>query len=170
MSSLSRLYANWQSGLAQNQLGRKPIVGSIPTSRIIKYDDVWGPYDYSDGTGRKLVIRRRNKHSNKQCVAYAKHLWEQNYGPVPVGFEVHHKNHKVSDDRLENLDIITALEHRKIHGELREPEFYYGKCPICKNDFVKLMRNVRGNHKKGKAGPFCGRRCAGIYSTNVQYK
>ncbi len=40
---------------------------------------------------------------------------------------------------------------------------------VCDIEFTKSMRNVRGNLKKGKDGPFCSRVCAGRFSATFQY-
>lgn len=35
-----------------------------------------------------------------------RHIWEQAHGPIPKGFAVYHKNGDLSDNRLENLDMM----------------------------------------------------------------
>jgi hypothetical protein len=162
MSSLiERLYANWSSGLPQKQLEGNLVVGSNPTSRTIK--KAYGPYDYSDGSGRKLVIIIYIDGSRK-TIQYAKYLWENKYGPVPAGFEVHHKNEKVNDDRLSNLELISANKHRVLHAYKGGEKMYKGICPVCNRKFTKRLSDVKHNRKNGRAGPFCGRSCAGKYS------
>lgn len=45
-------------------------------------------------------------------------------------------------------------------------------CPQCEVAFAlrsKQLRNSVVNKAKGKTGPFCSRRCAGRYGTDVQY-
>ena len=44
-------------------------------------------------------------------------------------------------------------------------------CPICKKEFVlegRKLKDAKQNIKNGKAGPFCCKRCAGIYGKRVQ--
>jgi hypothetical protein len=36
-------------------------------------------------------------------------------GPIPPGFHVHHKNHDRSDNRLENLEVVSPSEHHARH-------------------------------------------------------
>lgn len=53
-------------------------------------------------------------------------VWEQANGPIPQGYEIHHRNEDRTDNRLENLELVTLAEHRRRHhrrysdGELIE--------------------------------------------------
>jgi hypothetical protein len=53
------------------------------------------------------------------------YVWEYYNGPIPKGYQIHHKNHDKNQNDIENLQMVTAEEHRKIHSreisdELRE--------------------------------------------------
>lgn len=37
-------------------------------------------------------------------------------GPIPEGYDVHHKNHNREDNRIENLELIKKSEHCKMHS------------------------------------------------------
>lgn len=78
---------------------------------------------------------------------------------------VHHINENKLDNRLDNLMVLTASEHAK-HRHSNDPieKIFIGICPECRNKFEKKLRNVKHNKKLGRAGPFCGRSCAGKYS------
>lgn len=41
--------------------------------------------------------------------------WERYRGPIPAGHHIHHKNHDKSDNRLVNLECLSAREHRREH-------------------------------------------------------
>ena len=43
-------------------------------------------------------------------------VWCWHNGPVPDGYEIHHKNEDPTDDRLENLEAVSIHEHRSHHG------------------------------------------------------
>jgi hypothetical protein len=43
-------------------------------------------------------------------------VWEKHNGPVPAGFFVHHINGDGMDNRIENLTLVDALTHKRIHG------------------------------------------------------
>lgn len=49
-----------------------------------------------------------------------KKIWEDAYGKVPSGYEVHHikPKHHGGDDVLENLEIVTKEQHKDRHMDL----------------------------------------------------
>lgn len=44
-------------------------------------------------------------------------VWEKCNGEVPKGCHIHHKDHNKNNNELENLECLTAGEHRKRHTE-----------------------------------------------------
>ena len=41
---------------------------------------------------------------------------EKNFGSIPEGHQVHHKNANKLDNRPENLEVLSKEDHRKIHN------------------------------------------------------
>ena len=39
-------------------------------------------------------------------------LYEKHFGPIPDGFDVHHKNEQRADNRWENLELQPSTPHR----------------------------------------------------------
>ena len=49
-------------------------------------------------------------------------IWEKHYGPIPKdingrSYEIHHINGNHSDNRIENLKLVTIQEHYNIHKQ-----------------------------------------------------
>lgn len=48
-------------------------------------------------------------------VALHRQIWEDTNGPIPEGMEIHHKDHNVNNNCIDNLEPLSAGEHRKQH-------------------------------------------------------
>jgi len=60
-------------------------------------------------------------------------VWELHFGPVPPGFEIHHVNGDKLDNRIENLKVLSRLEHKRIHsGCYRVGDRWLKRCTRCK--------------------------------------
>lgn len=42
-------------------------------------------------------------------------IWERHFGPIPPGYDIHHRSGDKLDNRLENLELLTSSEHRRRH-------------------------------------------------------
>ena len=60
-------------------------------------------------------------------------VWEAAYGSKPSGFEIHHKDFTKINYRLDNLELLTPSEHRRIHaGWVRTSgEWTHKPCSGC---------------------------------------
>lgn len=62
--------------------------------------------------------------------------WEKHFGPVPKGYHVHHKNGVRSDNRIENLQIMKPMEHKRAHaGCYKKKGKWIKPCPMCRRHF-----------------------------------
>lgn len=122
---------------------------------------VYGPYKRKDG--RKHVIVYDFKLGIRQTISYPKYLMEQHLGRKLTEDEtIDHINNDYTDDRLENLQILSRVDN--ISKSTVPAEIMTFKCPNCFKMFELLARQYRGNQvSKGKSGPFCSRSCAGQF-------
>jgi hypothetical protein len=61
------------------------------------------------------------------------HVWQEANGPIPEGKEIHHKNGDKQDNRLENLECVDRLTHRRIHcGAEQRADGWWKPCGKCK--------------------------------------
>lgn len=75
-------------------------------------------------------------------------VWEQHYGPLPDGHDVHHRNENKEDYRVGNLELLTHGGHQRVHAEMK---FKDGKklCRDCGewkplDQFQKRPKKARG--------------------------
>lgn len=121
----------------------------------------WTPESWDNGytsKGRMFVYRPdypNNKHKNGY-VRRAYVVWWLNTGStVPEGFCIHHINQNKSDDRFDNLQLMTLSAHMALHS--LGPDVWI-TCRWCGVVFrVTVARKDR---------IFCSNECAGKQKTN----
>ena len=122
---------------------------------------VHGPYIRKDG--RKHVVIVFEDDSTK-TVSYPKYLMEQYLGREldPETETVDHIDRDFTNDAISNLQIIPRSEHAKLDAiRIKEQQF---TCGICGKQFIlnaHQLHDAYSNRKKGRAGPYCSRSCAG---------
>lgn len=77
-----------------------------------------GKSKYENGTvyekdGRQVIYLKGVGH-----IEYARWVWEQNNGPIPIGMAIHHIDQNPLNNDISNLMMLTCAEHSKIHHQL----------------------------------------------------
>ena len=59
-------------------------------------------------------------------------IWERAHGPIPAGFPIHPINHDKLDNRIENLQLLDPLTHKRHHsGCERREGMWWKPCRKC---------------------------------------
>lgn len=125
------------------------------------YDKVYGPYTRKNDGRQHICLT--GPGMPKKTISYPKALVESNIGRRLTNDETidhHDRNHE--NNSIDNLIVKSRKLHcyqdaTRVHVETVE-------CPVCGTSFTP----TRSQRNKNKAGPFCTRRCAGIYGKQVQ--
>lgn len=93
--------------------------------------------------------------------------------------DVHHKDENPLNNNPDNLEVIDHVVHTKNHAIKYQWTDKKMKCPICGKSFIwtaKQQENAfKNSNRKDRInrknnGPFCSKKCAGIYSQRIQMK
>lgn len=59
-------------------------------------------------------------------------VWEKKYGKIPLGMQIHHIDFNKENNKISNLQLVTPLEHKRIHGGCIFVNGEWEKpCKIC---------------------------------------
>lgn len=97
---------------------------------------------------------------SRKGIAYAQYVWEEANGRnIPDGFQIDHINEDKTDDRLENLQLLSPAENSRKYvrhainiGKI--VKYVDVVCPVCGKTFQFERRNLSTH-----PNPCCSRKC-----------
>lgn len=120
--------------------------------------------------GRRYVVLF-NSNEYRSIVSYARYLMSVKLGYyVPDDLEVDHKDDDLTNDDINNLQLLTGEQNRlkQQYKAMMEQECYGYHCAGCNTPFVLTRREVNMKLAQGVEMAFCSRRCAAIYQHAVK--
>lgn len=75
--------------------------------KFIEYDGLRFCRDEKTGYYLNSTIRKR----------LHRYVWEKEIGSIPKGCQIHHINGNKADNRIDNLSMLTASGHQRLHGQ-----------------------------------------------------
>lgn len=130
---------------------------------------VHGPYvSKEDGRKRVVVVSRRNGTFTKRTVSWPKLMAEILLdGDVWGNDTIDHISRDHTNNNVFNLRALPLSKH--VSDDVPRVKVDDIACAQCQTTFTPSIAQ-RNNQRQGvqPAGPFCGRRCTGLYGAAVQ--
>lgn len=128
------------------------------------YNTVYGPYIRKDGRMHVVLYNSNFPKMKKITISYPKALVEclllRRLLPNET---IDHYNGDYTDNRFDNLLILDRKEH--ISLDSLRVKFSVTKCIYCNKEFIPTHKHLQ---REDTAGPFCSRRCSGLYGKDIQ--
>lgn len=112
-----------------------------------------------DSPGR-VYCRFVNEFGNLESTTWARYLMQRHLDVrIPGTHDVDHINGDYTDDRIENLRVLTIKENLNT-GARANPAIVIEKCMQCGESTYQTIAQVKKRNTLNQWGPFCSNRCA----------
>lgn len=128
------------------------------------YSDYWARgYLRFDKKLNRNMITFYSVEGRGKITSYARYLYSVYLGyEVPEEYEVDHINNDCSDDRIENLQLLTKEQnlYKQHWYYIMYQQVHYGcTCPNCLTPFLLLERDYNMKLKAGVQYAYCSIKC-----------
>lgn len=98
------------------------------------------------------LLFRRDKHTGyylnkKTQTRLHVYVWEYHNGKVPKGYHIHHIDFDKDNNEIDNLQLLTASAHLKLHGENWDEERKEKQVQILKDKAVPASKEWHASEK-----------------------
>ncbi len=96
------------------------------------------------------------RYRERYCYEHVYVWWKAN-GTLPDSrlSVVHHKNGNKTDNRLENLELVTRAAHTR--GHIAPAKLVIAVCAWCKTEFTLKQRDLKNRRYQKHVNIFCCR-------------
>jgi hypothetical protein len=112
-----------------------------------------------DGTRKEIFTCKtkdgyyRGNNKNYPEAIRSRLIWLAVNGPIPEGMQINHKNHDTSDDRIDNLELVTPQQNTMYRRKIKiNTSGYKGVHFHVRNN--KYQAYIRLNYKRKHLGYF----------------
>lgn len=85
-------------------------------TKVVRYIEFDGIRFYPDKRGYWMATNPKTK----KPIRLHQYVWEYYNGPIPEGFQVHHKDFNPDNNEIDNLELLSKEEHLKYHANLQD--------------------------------------------------
>ncbi len=164
---VSAMYADYCNGLSLSEVGKKfgrsrqavysvfCVRGFGLRTKVFLQPVIFNGRKYTlkpDGYFRATEGNRSQLHRD---------MWEFHVGPIPDGWDVHHKDENKQNNTLENFECLPKADHTRIHNPIRPTPIKF--CAHCGEQLVRKVRRPNGEIETPFAlskRNFCNTQCA----------
>lgn len=115
------------------------------------------------------VVPEHPKATKNNYVLLHRVIMENSLGRILSDEEVvHHKDHNKYNNDIDNLEILTKVEHNRRHGLEQGRMTVILRCPVCGKEFVKAKNQTHLQKKSKFNCTCCSPVCRGKLSRYIQ--
>lgn len=120
---------------------------------------------FHKGMSRWQVCLKHRETGARSTILFSKFLMSVSLGRrLRPEEEVDHVNGDKSDDRLENLEVVTKSENLKRQAAIRrDKSLVHLECPSCSQTFSRPIH--RTHLRRGGDRTFCSRSCSAAFNS-----
>jgi len=142
----AELYAAYQSGLSLSEVGKRfgvsrtAVYGMFASRNFPLRSKMRLETVEFNGAQYTVNILGYYRRTDGERTLMHRDMWEFFNGPIPDGYDIHHKDENKQHNELSNFECLPTPDHTRLHNPMREVEEKF--CLYCGE---RLTRKLRTN-------------------------